>query len=321
MTSANKRTAFFVLALLLLSWGCSDPTENPTPKPVLTEGTEGLVISFFENAPPDLLYPETESEMALLLENRGTFSIDCSQDNSEGCGNSLIFSRDPISITDQTSGFVAQSVADKGNVLRGRSAYTPGGKTTFDSKIKVEQTSVDKNVLIFAIACYPYETSFSKSVCVDVSPIRIAEDQKACNFESLNFESQGAPVAIKKIEQPKITTSGEVTPRFRIFLKNEGNGLVIERSSESFDKMCSNEPNDDHSVIGLISVKSATIGDKKLNCSQKFKLSGNFEKDFIECTAEPFEVDANSFVSTLSVVLSYGYQTTVSKKIKIEAND
>ena len=338
MTLASKRFVVFVLALFLFVWGCIDPGgEPPAPEKISVKGTEGLVMSFFEDAPPDVLYPETEAEIELLLENRGTYSISCEENDSNpgGCGKALIFSREPIEIVESEDGgdlngdladvFLSSvdGVGNGGKVLKGRSPYSSGDITTFDSKVKVGGTSVDRNVLIFAIACYPYETSFSTSLCVDASPIRMTEDQKVCNLESLRFESQGAPVAIKKIEQMKVVKSGEVIPSFRIFLKNEGNGLVIQRSGDSFKKMCSNEANNEDSVVGLVTV-SAEIGGTSLDCTPEFKLSGNFEKDFIECTAsggESFEVDANSFVSVLSIVLSYGYQTTVSKKIKIETND
>ncbi|MBS3132837.1 hypothetical protein J4470_01750 [Candidatus Woesearchaeota archaeon] len=340
-----KKTNIFILLLLLAVFtsGCqafSGAKEDGIPDTsYVFKGTEGLVISFFDGAPPDRVFPGSRIQVALLLENRGAVAIPCN--TREECGEFLVFSKSPIVISEQDSLFTAvqdTAVQELDKRLSGKESYVSGGMAAHSiSNVLVETPSKSTSSLIFAAACYPYKTKLSTPVCVDTAPFILPKEQRVCNLDDLRLTSQGAPVAIRKIVQSNFITVEKgpdgrdvevVRPHLRIFVENAGKGIVLERSPESFNKACTSESltqGIDKLIIGKISVESADVSGKEMKCNDGrpfFTLSGDSKKDFIECIVREGQGFArkdyeNNFISTFNIVLSYGYQSAASKEVEV----
>jgi len=301
------------------------------------EGTEGLVISFFDGAPPEKVFPTSRIQVSLLLENRGAVAIPCN--TKEECGKFLVFSKSPVSVSENDSLFAAVQTLDK--QLIGKESYVSGGKAAYTiNNIDVETPSKSTSSLVFAAACYPYKTKLSASICIGTAPFTVTKEQRVCELEDLRFGSQGAPVAITKIVQSQFITVEDgielVKPHLRVYIENVGKGIVLENSDEAFTKACTNESvtgGINASIIGKINVESVDVsGIIGMECNKglpPFVLTGKREKDFIECIGEyvddklklsGFEREDydNNFITTFNIVLSYGYQSAASTEVEVE---
>ena len=311
--------AILVLLLLSLAYGCSPPGEDATEVPLQnTNSTEGLAISFVKGAPPDEIYAYSGSDsydIVLNIENKGTYSINCS---SNKCGTLTIFSGDPINYNE--TGNLIRNPGDSDAVLRGKNLYLPGERLVHSSEMKVGTVQGEAEVSLFALACYPYKTVFSESVCVDLSDYTSSEEEKACQAKDLTFSGQGAPIAIKRVEQQRL--SSRII--FKIFLENMGKGNIID--FDSYEQICTakgieNEVKAEEASeksLGRITIEAANFSREKLNCDNEndFITLAKDSENFIYCVYD-HEGDQEAFVSQLYLELSYGYQSTYSKKIKI----
>ncbi len=304
------------------------------------KGSDGLVISFFDDAPPEKVIPSSNDfkskfNIAVLLENKGAADITCDND-FESCGFFLVFSKEPIKITSYLKEGTSQSVTgnlkdaletvDGKSKLIGKESYLSGGGAAMELSAEVEENvEATTTSLVVANACYPYKTSLSASVCVQTAHYTVPEESRTCELKTLSFSNQGAPVAVKKIEQESILSGGYVKPRFKIYISEVGKGTVIAKEPESLKKACTKETENMNDIIGKVTVDEATISNTLLDCEKKtITLTGIPKKDFVECIAEDgvFEAGAsNNLVSPLKIVLGYGYQTAISKEVTIEVLD
>ncbi len=300
------------------------------------KGSDGLVMSFFDDAPPDNLIPDSEFKIAVLLENKGAADIAC--DKTPGsCGYYLAFAKEPISgvttpLGKPPSGELKDALLEDDAVkeqytILGKESYLSGGRAAmeFSDKVATDAKSTTTAAVTF-MACYPYKTSLSASVCVQTAHYTVPEKSRVCELKTLSFSSQGAPVAVTKIEQESIPTSGYVKPRFKIYISEVGRGTVIAKDTESLKKACTKKATNLKEIIGKVTIEEATISGKQLNCEKKtITLTGTPKKDFVECS--PTESDifkagaSNNIVTPLKIVLGYGYQSAISKEIKIEVLD
>lgn len=338
---------FLLVAVSILVAGCqltgsSDKGTIPDSSSAF-KGKDGLVLSFFDDAPPDKVIPSSKDfkskfNIAVLLENKGAADITCDGD-SESCGFFLVFSKEPIKITSYLKeGTLLQAVTgnlkdaleeiDGKSKLIGKESYLSGGRAAMEFSAEVEE-DVDVTTLsaITVNACYPYKTSLSASACVQTAHYTVPEKSRVCELKTLSFSNQGAPVAITKIEQESILSGEYVKPRFKIYISDVGKGTVIDKDKESLKKACTVNNPEIGEIVGKVTIEEATLSGEKLNCQQGngITLTGVPKKDFIECILERDDVfkanAANNLVSPLKMVLSYGYQTAISKDVKIEVLD
>lgn len=291
------------------------------------KGTDGLKISFFEGAPPESVLAGSIINVALLLENKGAASIDC----KTGCGKFLVFAKEPIQFLEENG--LKTAVEESEGLLSGKESYASGGRAAYAVKqqIMVSPDTKSTTALVFAAACYPYETKLTARVCIPTAPYTVPEEKRTCKLEELRFQNQGAPVAITKIVQNKFLTKENekeiVKPNLRVYVENAGKGIVLDSTPEALAKACTSTElgKEETKIVGIINVESAEVSGVRLNCNsgRPFTLTGKNDKDFIECVAaqgqgflrEQFD---NNFVATLSIKLKYGYQTATSKEVEIQ---
>ncbi len=293
------------------------------------EGKEGLVLSFFDNAPQDNLIPGSDFKIAVLLENKGAADIAC--DKTPGsCGYYLAFAKEPISGVTPSSGELKDALLEDPKVkeqytILGKESYLSGGRAAMEFSDKATAVKATTTASATFIACYPYKTSLSASVCVQTAHYTVPEKSRSCELKTLSFSNQGAPVAITKIEQESILSGGYVKPRLKVYISEAGRGTVIAKDVQSLKKACTKDPTNLNDIIGKVIVEEATISGKPLDCGKKtITLTGVPKKDFVECLFNDnvFEAGAaNNLVAPLKIVLGYGYQTAISKDVRIEVLD
>jgi len=341
MFGKKRKKRNFLLATILISLffisACQGlfpegSSEIPDGADIL-KGREGIVISFFENAPPDKVSPGSQIKVALLIENKGSASVNC--DGPRGCGYFKVIASD-LEIAEEGKLRDALDQIDGQFQIIGKESYISGGRAVMELNAIVPPT-IDrtKTSTVTVNACYPYVTKLTATVCINTAPYSVPEDDRACKLRDISLRDQGAPLAVKKITQDSIPSANSVRPRYRIFLDDIGKGSVLGHTDASLAKACTSllevpspeGPIKVSEARDIITISNAQVAGIPMDClPAEFSLSGNSKQDFIECTLQESKgfttVGAtDNFVSTLSIEFSYGYKTTSTKSFKIEVLD
>ncbi len=316
-----------ILSLMLLA-GCEGGKRNVSITDVdIRKGFNGLSMQFLQNAPPSSVFTETGFPIVIDLKNNGASDI------KDGKGILVIGL--------ETNYAELVNEQDKNGIrfgLSGKSIYSPEGDKDvreIDARAKrIGEQSETFTSRVSATACYPYETVFGTSVCIDTDVYGARKGQKACAVQDLKFDKgQGAPVAVAKVESRMLTGTDEniVKPHFIIYIENKGNGQVIDPKEEIISKACT-KSSLEYKDFNSIQIKASLSG-KELNCRIGESKPEDTEegaagpatirlrekKDFVRCTLEEgINIGRDAYVAPLRVDLDYGYTFTISKDIVIE---
>lgn len=313
--------AAMLLAVLFLG-GCSQRNGGSAIPEVYT-GTAGVDVTFAPEGVPEVMTEGSPSDAVLFITNKGAVDVDISDviikvnDDSASVGfgseNKGVMVIDGAGL----AGMLTDPAAIASGKLFGKASNTIG---SLDS-IKVEVTAknlpgkdaVDTGLL--STVCYKYETRLTANVCVDASPFSFQKQRKPCDAKlPLSFQSQGAPVAVKRIDTLDPEKSGGfVKPKFKIYFANVGNGLVID--NDSLNLFCTDkDPGKTDDKVRIVWVDSVMLNDKLLTCNNQrpIQLTGKLENDFVLCsyTANDFADGSGTFATPLKIQLSYGYRST-----------
>ncbi|MBU2441172.1 MAG: hypothetical protein KKA43_02465, partial [Nanoarchaeota archaeon] len=325
--SENKIINWLCIFLLAASLILTSCDMVPTSDEVnYYEGTKGLEIDFLEGSPPYELYEESSFSVSFILENRGAYNI------LEDRQAILSINIDPfyfdVSELRNIDGLTVDDnrVILRGLQLPGKSKYYPSGYeiiTTFTNlKAKLIKGQREQpSTQIFASLCYPYVTTFSEMVCVDLSNYGENLRTQACYQQDLASSGQGAPVVVTRVEvdnQPAGPDS--VRPVFTIHVSNKGRGSVLSPAYNpaDFDRVCSFQ-NLYREDFNTIDVRAALSDGKELFCAPNPMRLFNGE-GFVRCQVhdEDLVIGHHNYLSSLTVNLSYVYLTSVSDEIKIK---
>ena len=314
------RTLF--LFMLVITIGCVPKDDNSKNKDEIT-GTEGLTIEFIKNFPQDnYVVSENEREpisVILNVRNKGAFP---KQDNLKLLADGKIY----------LSGFDDEIIEIDRSSKSLSTYFLPGVSSInlvggFDTVEFEDGRIIAKNILvdryepvILATICYPYQTIAGPSVCVDPFPFDENQD-KVCRISSQTLTSQGAPVAVTRIDEE--ASSNKI--RFKITIKNVGNGDVIKLGALG---KCDPTVGQvlERGDFDRVELKKAMLGSVNLlhNCGPFAEGENNiirlFEGEgYVICSLDKSEFgDAKSAYTTpLNIELSYGYRSTASKQIRI----
>jgi len=312
-----------VSLLLIAGCGIGSGGKAPITDVDIRKGTEGLNMKFTSNAPPTSVFENTIFPIAINIKNQGAANIE----KDEGI---LIFGFEKtfVDFTEKT-----KAELDSEDTIRfgldGKSVTNPNGDEDFITlnavAKKIGEQSDTRVSTILATACYPYNTTFGTSVCIDTDIYGIRKGQKACSISDLVFSAQGAPVAITKVITRMLPESDQnrVRPSFIITVENLGNGEVI--FEDKVELACTSTALDytDFNTLRL----SASLSGADLDC----KIGTQTEKsttirlrektDTVICTLEEgpgIDTSRDAYVSPLRIELNYGYTFTISKNIIIE---
>jgi hypothetical protein len=308
----TMRYALVIIAVLLAA-GCSSTT-RPIYEYDYREGTEGLVIDFVENTPPEEVYELSDFLIGVDVANKGAHDIE-----------------DGIFVLSLEDDYV--EVRDwKGSIMQGRqpgskkayfdiegkSPYLPDGgldRMTVRAQTKVLdiQTETRTTHILFT-TCYQYKTIMVEEVCVDPDTLN-RNLEKPCEVEALSPDSQGGPVVVTQVDVEMLESidTDAVMPQFTLTLDNVGDGEVFDAGS--VELACSSDPMAREDVR-YISV-SATLTGQGLECRpQPVHLRKGTGK--VRCTLEGgYGRGTPTFIAPLVVELDYGYAKTISQEMVI----
>ena len=314
---------FSIFAVILLVAGCdAGKSKAPITDADIRTGAEGLKTEFVKNAPPENVFAEIGFPISLKLKNAGAFDIPEDDKGTPQIEGGIVVFGFEKAYMDIPEGKVLFGV-------KGKSIYAPLGDEEFITVNayagQISGQSEKYPTTIFATACYPYETIFGASVCIDTDIIGESKG-KVCTAKDLTFiNGQGAPVAVTKVETRMLPQDdGKIKPHFLIYVKNAGNGEVIEPSK--INNACTSSALD-YTDFNTLIVNAALSG-VPLRCSEDAGAAPGpatirlrEKEDMIRCTYdEKGGIDAglDAYIAPLKVELDYGYTFTISKNIIIE---
>ncbi len=314
-----------VVTALVIS-GCSGQKKDALSIPETYVGVLGVDASFAPESVPNLVSSGSSSNVVLLITNKGAEPADLSSIIVTVRDTKGMFRFDkPVINGGEIKDLLGEGSESKTTgKLAGKSSNTVGSLDSITLKPSVIGEAKDAvSTGILATICYAYNTLLTANVCVDASSYTFQKIRKPCDPKlALSFASQGAPVAVKKIETITERSGNSVTPKFKIYVGNVGNGLIIDK--DSLDLFCTDKPTDSKDKINRVWIDSVYLGDStnednKLSCSNVGKdgkqlpivVSKDPTKNFVLCTyTKGFSEDSGTFATPLRIKLSYGYTAT-----------
>ena len=333
----NIRKIILMMVVLLFVYGCKGGEDKYTPtitsKDIYT-GKEGLSMEFFENAPPGEIFENSVLPIGLRLYNKGAYDI-----NSGYLSISL--EKEYMNLEEDSLKSINELVdfRDSEHIqfdLKGKTIEYPKGETevitfignTKDLSLTDPQSEFHKS-LISITSCYKYQTKAVETVCIDTDVYGFKKREKPCEAGTITLNSQGAPVAVTKIESEMLPDKDKpdvIKPRFIITVRNIGNGEVVKQ--EKVEAACSSDPISykEWNSVNIQVYISDISEENKLDCDivkEGIHDSGTMilkkKEDSIRCTYEKgYSEDKGTFASPLYVILDYGYTDTISQDVKIK---
>ncbi len=307
------KSLLVVLAFIILS-GCGGRSISV---PEIYTGTQGLEMKFLKDAPPDKVWENQLFVAGLEFANDGPVDI-------YNAVITLGIEEDYMELMswDPQSNFIIQNLNYYQSTfdILGKTLINPEatrGVVTMKLKARSLMSQSETHTsLITATACYDYQTILKQNVCIDSDIYNIHKGVKVCEADDISLSSQGSPIVVSKVETSMITNSEgtTVTPHFRMFIRNSGNGVVI--SSDSVTACSSSSiQKDDVNELGI----KAKLFDKRLTCSPEvFRLNEDNEAEVTCELSSGINPEQTAYISVLVVELDYGYTFSISKKVEIK---
>ncbi|MBI2145255.1 hypothetical protein HYU18_02925 [Candidatus Woesearchaeota archaeon] len=325
MAKGNIVAVIMILLIVVLVSGCKGGSRGVEIPDAFT-GVEGMNAWV---APESVASPITAGssvDFALMISNKGATTV------PEGAIITLRDTRGAFTVEgvdlagDSSFSFKTPIITVKkqleGKETTSAAGYLNGFRVTARARsFSDNDEAIDTGFL--ASACYQYVTKLAANVCVDTSTYSFQKQRKACDSKvPVALKSQGAPVAVRKIEtvMERYDVNGKkvIRPKFKIYVANVGNGIVIDK--DSLDLFCTAKTiSGDKDRINVVFIDRAELNGQALECSKDadggIHLSGKAEKDYILCSYRPkgfeteFTEEANlgAFVTSLKLELRYGY--------------
>jgi hypothetical protein len=298
-----------VFLILLLIAGCGSfgggSGEPPVSAEFVATGTEGIVMQFVPDQPPNKVYTQSPLSFLVEIRNRGTYTVPSAAFFLTGFDPNILMN------------LISSQII--GEPLEGKSPFNPeGGYTTlmFDSPTVNLPTSMPNYKPMFLLtACYPYETIATPLICVDPNPLDTTPD-KACRVQKVySTGSQGAPVAVQSIESEARPTG----MFFRIHISNVAGGTEQSSGTVFKQEMMQGCPAGlQYRDLNTLRYEVFISGGQPLDCEPKtheIRLVNN--KATIFCKHQNLQM-MPAYQTPLEVRLIYGYKSSIGKMVEIE---
>jgi len=324
------------MIVVLLVAGCNggDKPDHPITDKDYKKGTDGLVFDFHDNAPPTQVFEEEKFEIALDVWNKGAYEVTDGYATVivENAYITILSNGQPVVATGTkfnpaiTKNFMELEPA---GTYTGRSVSTPEGTSKFVNfnaqARKMDLLTVQHTSPVILTTCYGYVTELAQDVCIDPDPR--TEIDKVCDTGDITLADQGAPIAITKIETKILPADDKAKPQFLIYIKNMGDGEVVERNKLKDACSAGELTHVDWNRVYLTEFGFSnreyyytydTADTDTIECKPNpLKLTG--EGDFIRCTLkEGLQKSAPSYKTQAYLKFDYGYTKSVTKNVVIE---
>lgn len=288
---------FITLGLCLLLIACTGGTST-IQDPNLRSGTRGVTAKFLDS-PQQILYANSPAGITYEIANEGAALVD------EGI----------ISIGVEDALVELQGDRVRTFALQGKSTgYPTGDKLLQSAQLHVKQLSPQTTAATTTIAlnvCYPYQTIADTSICLDTDTVGLTA-KKPCTSKAISLSSQGAPIAVTKIEPILVPhEKANLDASFIITLQNSGNGqtYAADKSAEACAAVSTG-------AQWNTATLQASIGDSQLTCDP---LKFENRQATVRCVLPGgLAKSAGTYTTTMTVQVNYGYTFTVSKQLQIK---
>jgi hypothetical protein len=205
-------TLGIVLVLILLI-GCGSSGKGDA-KTNFKVGSGELDISFFTNAPPSKLYPQSNFKIVLEIQNNAAYDLTA--------GEISIVGLEPkyFDVSPQQQYF---------QVLEGKNLLNPSGGREFiefEGKTgQLFQNAQNYRGNYFLKTKYDSSLDFSDTICLSPRLYDIY-DSGCTPKEKKGYSGQGAPLGVTNVELVSYPIGAGAKIEFRVRLRNLGRGLV-----------------------------------------------------------------------------------------------
>ncbi len=289
-------------------------------------GIKGITMQFVPDNNPLKVMQSDQLVSNILLKNEGAAS-------SSNVYLMFATEKDYVSVTSMTfdgkpmaSNSLIEALA--GGKFNGKSPNNPAGDFgQFEAALATKKITLSKlqETLMTATICYDYYTAAEASVCVQ--PVKSVALPQACIPKDVALTSQGAPVAVTKIEVKNTALPNNIVKSvFRIAVENKGSGDVLYSGSSKV--ICSSNP------LGINANKiwnyflyQAYLGSNPMPLKCRGETNNLAGKDFnvglfknkkAEIICETTTPAASAYQTPLTINLYYDYTETISRQLIIE---
>ena len=344
--------SFLILFIFVSGFSCSlkkDSSKDPKKSAEeLRTGTEGMSVTFMPNNPPATVYVEqnlpNNVDVIVELFNKGVYPQP--EEGKPASGKVFLSGYDQNILV-----FEPKSYDLSKKSLNGKSLIDIRGGSDimiFNGKVNLDNLKVDKyEPSLLATLCYNYVTIGGPAVCIDPDPH--LQQKKVCEAAPVVLTSQGAPVAITRVDVNSLAAK----TTFTITIKNVGGGEVIRNKPESNQPSAaatttstatpgSNEDSINkcdpfgtskltREDLDKVYVEEVSTGTTILQCWPFTDKSTKADKGFIRLNngegiviCELEKTDAGypggntAYTTPLKIVLGYAYKTTAERKLLIQ---
>ena len=364
---ANFKKVFLATLLLILLASAACSVKNPfsnkdntkkTKTEELRTGTDGIKIRFLPNNPPAAVFVgenlQNKVDIAVELVNKGVYPQP--EERQTITGKLYLSGYDKNIIKFDTTNQQPFFDLSKTTALYGKTLINSEGGSevaTFSPQVDKDRLKVDKYEPIFlATLCYQYKTIAGPSVCIDPDPYPTIKQKKVCEVNDITLTSQGAPIAVTKIEEKALSEKTQ----FMITVKNVGGGDVLrvgsgtsqaqgtaaapsQQSGSTIDKC---DPFGNSKLIkediDKVYVEGITIGDQFLQCWPFAESNAKSDKGHIRLQngegsiicellkdygtgTAGYPGGSTAYTTPLKIELSYAYKTTAQAKTLLKKED
>jgi len=307
MKKELKLSIIMIMLIIFLN-GCDTGNNNQQDEfsfENVHSGTDGLLMSFFPNAPPSEVTEQEDFQVILSLNNHGASDI-------KG-GILRLITEDYVKLQEDKKTFD----------LQGKNKFDLNGETkpiSFSlTSNNIENQSQAQQTSIIAVACYQYSTLVKENVCVDADYLNLNNYQnKVCTVQSHSLSSEGGPVEVSLIEPKFASKEGKIKPVYIVHIRNAGQGQVIKL--EDVEKVCTSSPLKKDS-FNTVYIK-AKLGLKDLDCKGNDKDNSIHISDgegIAKCSMQQTIENTPPYTSILQIELDYGYTESISTTVNIKA--
>jgi hypothetical protein len=310
----QKRSAMDVVLIILIVLAafamssCKSKNQESNPNTEYRTGSQGITTGFYADTPPKKVYAGSSLYIPVQIKNQGAYD-----DNPSSLGSVYLHGFDKTAMQFEESGD-ANFVKKELPPVSGKSPYLKDGgiddSLTFEIKengLKVPYGDKYEPTLMLS-TCYRYRTLATPTVCIIPDPNLLIKN-KLCEPKIITLVSQGAPVAVTKVEEE--ISKGMVS--FMITVENIGGGNVIALGSigecpfklDKFDKI--------NSVDITVAMKSAQL--QSCLPSKTIRLINGKGTAF--CRFAIATSESSSFTTPLNIQLDYGYNTNAKRILTI----
>lgn len=210
---------WLALVLILFLVACDSSPGEKLVDYNFKQGIAEVQMRLLENAPPDLIYENSEFKFIVELDNQAAY------DATEGIVYLDGILDDYFQILPDDRSFAD---GDDDGILVGRSLTSPSGEKIFldfDGRSGLLFANSWSQVNPFFLrANYRSSMEFSDTICIN--PNLYAIYDSGCEVElQKSYNGQGAPIAVTDMEEIIIPGAASQV-EFRVYLANRGNGYL-----------------------------------------------------------------------------------------------